>query len=590
MRPFLPPERLSAPGASLGRSPMTVTLDAPARRPAPSAPSRRTSGADRAVPLGLFAAALACYAVAAAAWPTEWDSVSLVFGVDDFDVTQASPHAPGYWLYVALGRLVRAVTPLGAADGLLAASAVAAAATVALGWTVGRAMGGRWLGAATAGVLLTSPFVAFYGSSIGTYPFDALASLVLLHLAFRATPGSWHAPAAAAALGLAGGVRQSSLLLLAPLAAVALLRCARRAPSPARVLVTTAAAGAAGVAVWLVPMALEQPGGLAAVREESGRMWRQAVEVSSPVYGAPGDGVRYNVGQATGYTLAAVALLLPVTVAAAVLARRPWHHHDHHDNHHPGGRGAGRRRRRGVPRLTPPVLLAVAALPPLAFVTVFHFGKAGYVLSYLPPLVLLLLWPARDLTGRRRLVAGGLVAAACAVQALRFWGAPALLPESLTDTNALWFTKSRFGAPYRLTEEAIRRTDADVERYRALGRELDPASDELVFMYMNGGHRFRHAMLALPRFRLHYVQLGFHEWSASYRRWTHERDHVLELAPGARAVFVVDEPRSEMLALVDAGVAARIPLGDGPTAYAVPAGFTVYGVRLVAGPAPGAPR
>lgn len=560
---------------------MTVTLDAPARRPAPAAPSRPNGRAERAVPVGLFAAALASYAVAAAAWPTEWDSVSLVFGVDRFDVTQASPHAPGYWLYVALGRLVRAVTPLGAADSLLAASAVAAAATVALGWSVGRAMGGRWLGAATAGVLVTSPFVAFYGSSIGTYPFDALASLVLLHLAFRAGPGSWHAPAAAAALGLAGGVRQSSLLLLAPLAVVALVRGARRAPSPARVLVTTAAAGAAGVAVWLLPMALEQPGGLAAVREESGRMWRQAVEVSSAAYGAPGDGVRYNVGQATGYTLAAVALILPVTAAAAGLARRPRHDDD---------RGEARPRRRGVPRVTPAVLLAIAALPPFAFVTVFHFGKAGYVLSYLPALVMLLLWPARHLTHRRRLLAGGLVAAACAVQAVRFWGAPALLPGSLTDTNALWFTESRFGAPYRLTEQAIRDTDADVERHRALGRELDPASDELVFMYMNGGHRFRHAMLTLPEFRLHYVQLGFHEWSASQRRWRHERDHVLELAPGARAVFVVDEPRSDMVALVDAGVAARVPVEDGPTVYAVPAGYTVYDVRLVAGPAPAAPR
>ena len=561
---------------------MTVTLDAPARRTAPSALSRRISRADRAAPLGLFAAALACYAVASAAWPTEWDSVSLVFGVDDFDVTQASPHAPGYWLYVALGRLVRALTPLGAADSLLAASAVAAAATVALGWTVGRAMGGRWLGAATAAVLLTSPFVAFYGSSIGTYPFDALASLVLLHLAFRATPGSWHAPAGAATLGLAGGVRQSSLLLLAPLAVVALVRCARRAPSPARVVLATAMAGAAGLAVWVVPMAIEQPGGLAAVREESARMWRQAVEVSSPVYGGPGEGVRYNVGQATGYTLAAIALLLPVTAAAAVLARRPWHHDDPD--------APVRRHRRRLPRVTPPVLLAIAALPPFAFVTVFHFGKAGYVLSYLPPLVLLLLWPARDLTRRRRMVASGLVAAACAVQALRFWGAPALLPESLTDTNALWFTESRFGAPYRLTERALRETDADVERYRALGRAFRPATDELVFMYMNGGHRFRHAMLTLPRFRMHYLQLGFHEWSASQRRWTHERDHVLELAPGARAVFVVDEPRSEMAALLEAGVATRIPVAGGPTAYAVPAGVTVYDVQLVAGPALEAPR
>ena len=555
---------------------MTLTLDAPARRPAP--PSARGQRVERAVPAGLFAAALAMYAAAAAAWPTEWDSVSLVFGVDRFDVTQASPHAPGYWLYVALGRLVHAVTPLGTADSLLAASALAAAGTVALAWTVGRAMGGRWLGAAAAGVLLTSPFVAFYGSSVGTYPFDALASLVLLHLALRARPGSWHAPAAAAALGLSGGVRQSSLLLLAPVALVALARAARRAPSPGRVLLASAAAGAAGVAVWLVPMALEQPGGLGAVREAGGRIWREAVEVSSPVYGAPAAGVRYNVGQATGYTLAAVAGLVPVTVAALVLARRRSH-----------GASLDPVPPRCGPRITPPVLLAVAALPPFAFVTVFHFGKAGYVLSYLPALVLLLLWPACGLARRPRLVAGVVVAAACAVQVLRFWGAPGILPSSLADTGGLWFTESRFGAPYRLTASAIRDTDADVERLLTLGRAFDPASDELVFMYLNGGHRFRHAMLALPEFRMHYLQLGFHEWSASGRRWHHERDHVVELAPGARAVFVVDEPRTEILRLVGVGVALPIRLENGPTVYRVPAGVTVYGVRLVAGPAP-APR
>ena len=555
---------------------MTLTVDAPARRAAP--PSDRGRRLDRFLPVLLFGAALATYSAAAASWPTEWDSVSLVFGVDRFDVTQASPHAPGYWLYVALGRLIRAVSPLDAADSLLAASALAAAGSVAMAYVVGRAMAGRWLGAAAAAVLATSPFLTFYGSSVGTYAFDALASLVLLYLAFRAGPGSWHGPAAAAALGLAGGTRQSSLVLLAPLAVVAVTRSLRRSPAPGRVLLVSAAAGAAGLAVWLVPMALEQPGGLGAVREHGARIWREAVEVSSPVYGAPAEGVRYNVGQATGYTVAAIALLLPVTLAAAVLARRPT-----------PGTDLDAAQAPARSRLSPPVLLAVAALPPLAFVTVFHFGKAGYVLSYLPALVLLLLWPARALARRPRLVAGALVAVACAVQALRFWGAPGLLPDSLTNTGGVWLTESRFGAPYRLTADAIRTTDADVERLVTVGRAFDPATDELVFMYLNGGHRFRHAMLALPEFRMHYLQVGFHEWSAAGRRWHHERDHTLELAPGARAVFVVDEPRSEMLELVAGGAAAPLRLAGGRTVYAVAAGPTVYGVELVTG-SPAAPR
>ena len=562
---------------------MTATLDAPARPPA--APATAARPLHRLVPPALFVAALALYASAMARWPTEWDSVSLVFGVDRFDVTQASPHAPGYWLYVAAGRLVRALTPLSATDSLALASAVAAAATVAMGYVVGRAMGGRWLGGAVAAVLLTSPFVAFYGSSVATYPFDALASLVLLHLAWQARPGSWHGPAAAAALGLAGGTRQSSLLLLAPVAVVAVVRSLRQAPRAGRTMAACAGAGAAGLAVWVIPMALEQPGGLAAIRSASARIWREAVTVSSPLYGAPGSGVTYNAGQATGYTLAAIAALLPAALVALVLSgrsrRNPLTSGD--DQPRPPVMSVPRVARQGrdAGRLPAPLLLLIAAVPPFAFVTVFHFGKAGYVLSYLPALVLLLLWPAARLQGRPRLAVSALVAVGCIVQLLRFAGAPGILPEGMTDRGGPWFLQSHYGAPYRLTTPSLRDTDRDVDRYRALARTFDPTTDELVYVYMNGGHRFRHAMLTLPQFRMHQLQLGFHEYSARDRRWWHERDHVLELRPGSRAVLVVDEPRAEVEAMVASGTAQAVQLDTGPTVFVVPPGVQVFGVPVV---------
>ncbi|MGH9281433.1 MAG: hypothetical protein ACRD0S_00695, partial [Acidimicrobiales bacterium] len=284
------------------------------------------------------------------------------------------------------------------------------------------------------------------------------------------------------------------------------------------------------------------------------------------------------------YTLAAVGLLLPLPLLAFAVAR--W------QARRPATLQLGETTAPpppARPRLSPPLLLAIAALPPFLFVTVFHFGKAGYVLSYLPALVLLLLWPASRLAGPQRLVATGVVAVVCAVQLLRFAGAPGLLPESMVDGGGPWFTRSRFGAPYRLTAASLRSTDDDVERHLALGRTFDPASDELVYAYMNGGHRFRHSMLTLPQFRQHYLQLGFHEWVTSGRRWHHERDHVLELAPGHDAVLVVDDPGPEVLALVDQGVARPIQLDTGPTVYVVPPGVTVYGVHLTTGPAPATP-
>ena len=553
---------------------MTTTLHAPVRSETTTSVRRHTL--DRLVPVGLFAAALSVYGAVAARWPTEWDSVNLFFGVDGFDVRQDSPHSPGYWLYIAAGRVIRAITPLSTADSLWAASALAAAATVAMTYVVGRALGGRWLGAAASGVMSTSPFLAFYGSSIATYPFDALASLVLVYLAWRAAPGSWHGAAAAGTLALSGGTRQSSLLLLAPVAAVAVVGSLRRSRAPAALAAACVGAGSLGMAIWVVPMALDQPGGLPVVLDEGARIWQQAVSVTSPFYGAPGWGVRYNMGQATGYTLAAIVLLLPAAIAALALAGRSARAAKHEvDLTTPP-----------VParRMRPPLLLTIAVLPPFAFVTVFHFGKGGYVLSYLPALVLLLLWAGAGLGRRPRVVVTALVVLACAAQALRFVGAPGVLPATLTDAGGPWFLQGRFGAPYRLTAPAIRENDRDVDRYLALARSFDAGSHELVYMYFNGGHRFRHAMLTLPQFRKHYIQQGFHEHSSIGHRWHHERDHVLELGPGSQAVLVVDEPRPEVMALVTAGIARAVELDSGPTVYVVPPGVTIYGVKLIASP------
>lgn len=555
---------------------MTTTLDAPPATVGLATRTDQATGPDRAVPWVLFAVALAVYTATAATGPTEWDSVSLMFGVDGFDVTQAAPHAPGYWLYVFSGRMIRTLTPLGTHDSLVAAAALAAAATVALVYVLGRSLSGRWLGGAAAGVIFTSPFIAFYGSSVGSYSFDALASVVLLLMAWRAHPGSWHGIAAAGALGLAAGVRQSSIVLLGPLALVAAVRSVRTVRAAAAV----AGAGLVGLAVWVVPMSLEQPGGLGVVTTNSSRIWRESVTVSSPLYGAPAEGVRYNLGQAGGYTLAAVALLLPIAaVAVVVLHVRRRVHHGSQDLDRPRSRRYGLPS--GRPRLSAPVLLTLAAVPPSVFLALFHFGKAGYVLSYLPALVLLLLWPVAHLPNRLRITLTAGIVLACLIQGQRFLGGdPGILPARFAEGRP-WFTQSRFGAPYRLTTAAMSQVTQDTDRYRALTTVFDPQRYVLVYVHMNGGHRYRHAMLTLPRFRAHLIQGPFHEYSGRNRRWNHERDHELELPPGARAVLVVDEPRAEVLQLVASGVARAVRLPTGPTVYVVPAGVTVYGVPLV---------
>ena len=126
---------------------------------------------DRAGRLGSWAfaaAALLTCQLVAARYPVEWDGAQLVLGLDRLDVTNDTPHPPGYWLYLVAGRLVRAATPLDGTASLTLVASLAAAATVGLTHALGRAVGGRVLGAVAAALVLSSPFVWFYGASVDT--------------------------------------------------------------------------------------------------------------------------------------------------------------------------------------------------------------------------------------------------------------------------------------------------------------------------------------------------------------------------------------------------------------------------------------
>ncbi|MDQ3757779.1 MAG: hypothetical protein M3394_08010, partial [Actinomycetota bacterium] len=479
-------------------------------------------------------------------YPTEWDSVQLTFGVDHFDVTGGSPHPPGYWLYVFLGRLVTWLTPLPADVALSALAAVAAGATVGLTYVIGRRFGGPWLGAAAGGFLLTSPYLLFYGATVSTYTFDAFVAAVLVLLAAQARPGSWHAWGAAAALGLGAGLRQTTLVVLGPLALYAAVVAVRSV----RAGLAVAGAGALGIAVWFVPMIVEQPGGWTAYRAFGKEYLDPALQATSMLYGAPLTGVVSNLGQATGYTLAAVFVLLPVALLAVVLFRVH-----------------GRRDPSDVPSGRIAVLLGLTVGVSLLFVIVVHFGKAGYVLSYLPALALLLLWPATRLRRAALVAVSALLVLACAVDFQRFVSAAGILPDSLANQDSLWFTQHRHGAPYRLTRPQMQQVDRETAAYLELAEDFDPARHAFVYIFRDGGHRFRHAAYTMPQFLMHNVSAGTHTNSAFDKRMTYTSDHDVEVPMGGEAVYVLDVPFPETLTLEEQGRIRPHRLSSGPTVW-----------------------
>ena len=517
---------------------------------------------ERWAPWTLGAAGFGACVAFMPAYPTEWDSIQLTLGVDHFDVTGGSPHPPGYWLYIFLGRVVTWLTPLPADAALSVLAAAAAGGTVGLTYVLGRRFGGPRLGAMAAAFLATSPFLLFYGATVSTYTFDALVAVALVLLAAAARPRSWHGWAAAGVLGLGAGLRQTTLLILGPVVLVAAVASVRTV----RTALAVTSAGALGLLVWFVPMLLEQPGGWSRYRSFSKEYLDPALEATSILYGAPENGIVNNLGQATGYTLAAVAVLLPVAALALVLSRV-----HRVPNRHPMYSG------RAV------ALLGLAVAVPVAFVLLVHFGKAGYVLSYLPALALLLLWPASRLRGAAFLAVAALLAVACAVDAQRFVSAAGVLPDS--ENDSLWFTQHRHGAPYRLTRPLMRQVDRETEAYLALAREFDPDRDVFVYVLEDGGHRFRHAAYTMPQFTMHHVVGRVHRNSAFDRHMTYSLDDTVEVPPGGRAVYVLDVPIPETTQLELQGRITPHRLSTGPTVWIVPPGERMYGVEVVEDPA-----
>jgi hypothetical protein len=555
--------------------------------------------------------------VTAASGPTDWDSAQYALAVGRFDVAHGLPQPPGYWLYVESGRWVARLTGLGAVHSLVAVAAVASAAAAALTTVAGRDLGGRWLGIAAGVVVATSPLVWFSGSVVATYSFDALACALLVVLAWRARPGSWHGVGAVVALGLLTGFRPSILQAFALLALVAVAAATRTW----RRLVLTAAAGAASLAVWFLPMVAQQPGGSAAWARATRTEADGAFQATSLLDHAAG--ARTNLGTFAAFTVVALAPVAVLAVLAGVallgrrLARRPARPATvdlPRGGPSPDGGTAppagddGRWRRPWYQGRT--AVLAAAIVPPAAIVALVQFAKGGYVLAYLPAAVIALLLPVAALTRRaagrrrgapdttrRRSATGWTVAASVGVALVaalgvqRFLTGGGVLPQrEVRSASSLWLVEPRYQAPYPDTAHTISAADAVDRALVGLGPSLDPSRDVVVFDTVDGGDTiYRNAGWALPDVRIALVQPGDVLYNQLHGALYYASGSTIATGPSG-SVFLVASPALPGLASLTAqGYAIPVdtpePIG-GYLVWKLLPGTTVLGIRTTSHPPP----
>ena len=558
-------------------------------------------------------ATLAARLLTAAGGPTDWDSSQFAAGVVRFDVTHGRPQPPGYFLYVGAGRLVHLFGP-GAIGSLVLVSAVASAFAAGLVVVAGRDLGGRWVGLAAGLLVATSPFAWFSGSIVSTYSFDLMIAPLLIILAWRARPHSWHGAAALGALGLLAGFRQSELQTFALLALLALLGSVRRFSEAVKAVLV----GAVAVAIWFVPMALSQPGGVTAWVRATRLETMGAVQATSILDHAQSGAV--NVGTFAAYTFVALAPLIVLAVIAGfvllirtlVRAVRSDGAADDPIPPEAAIQSHSRRRRSRSAEWTRPwfqsrtAILVAAIVPPMAVVALVEFAKSGYLLAYLPgSIIALLLVPAallrrdrprRSDRSQRRgvlvtiwLVVISLAVAGIAVLgAQRFLAGTGVLPAKSTASNhGLWLTQTKYQAPYPATRSAIRSADAIDTSLAALAPLLRPGRDVVVIDTVDGGSTFyRNAGWELPADRVTLVVRGSAIYNEQFGSLFYTSASTIPVGPGGY-VYLIAPPSLPGLANITRQVLA-VPVHARPIArylvWRVSPGASILGVRVVTVP------
>ena len=422
-----------------------------------------------------------------------WDAVQFALALREFDIAKHQPHPPGYLLYVALGRLLN--IPLG--DPNLAyvtlAMVFSAATTVAVYW-LARALYDRVTAAAAATLLAVSPLFWFYGSVGLTYAGEAFGASLVAAFAYGALRGNPQALyGCAVALGLVGGIRQSVLVLLFPLC----VACAVLGVRSFRRLLIAAILMVVAVLSWFLPM-VWLTGGLRPYLRASTQLYGSVVLPTSVLGGS----LDVTLAQVR-YVLASVIVGLgPLTLAVFALPlyirRAGW------------GRGEW--------------FLVAWIVPPAAFYTLVHFGQAGYVLTFLPALVILLSRVLVEVVAagserlRRPNWRWGLTAAAlvplCLLSTAFFVSARPVPREFNHRTGGSWMWRAKDEAHDWImsrTAAALREHEAVIRTYVETIRAVYDPSDTALLTEVGNARSYpwlRHAMFYMPEYAIYQVQLG----------------------------------------------------------------------------------
>ncbi len=293
----------------------------------------------------------------------DWDATQLGLAIDRFDIAHHQPHPPGYLFYVLLARgLDLFVASPQRTFQIL--SSLMTGIGIAGTWALARRFCGLRGSVLAVVATLFHPYVWAYGVVGESYAAEFAVSTWIGVLAVDAWRGRALAGLAAAALlGIAGGIRTSIPLFMAPLVAAAFLR---GVPSW-RVRAVAIGLAILGTVAWFVPTAISAGGATTFLTLTSNLTTGIVARLVSPLIGESMVWATNNITDILAWT-AMVPMPLLVASFPLLFVR--------------SSTGVCSRPGPGLPWLC-----ILWVLPAMTFYLAMFASRPGYVLTYFAPLV-----------------------------------------------------------------------------------------------------------------------------------------------------------------------------------------------------------
>lgn len=297
----------------------------------------------------------------------EWDSASYVLALGNYNIFHEQPQAPGYILYIALGRIVNFIFQDGNTTFLFL-GIVFSILTVFVVYFLAKNLFNREVAVVSAVLLIFNPLFWFYGEIGSIYIFQAFFSVLIAFLCYKALKENGiYVYISALVLGISGGFRLDMVMLLFPL----WLFCMLHNRTTLKKMLKGLSILVVGVLLWLIPT-LVSVGGLENYLELLSTV--SSAGYTSLLMGASLSSQIINSGLSIVWYLLALNLFgIIIMVIFLILQRGNW------------------KRKLGVClENTKSRFFILWILPAFLFFTVIYIIKPGYALISLPALVIIL--------------------------------------------------------------------------------------------------------------------------------------------------------------------------------------------------------